>query len=501
MLFNSFTFLLLFLPLTLGLFYAARRWLSARISIALLVLASFLFYAYWNPAYLLLLLASIVVNYAFGRWLAVNNPSRVLLASGVTFNLSLLGYFKYSGFLIASVNDAFGLSFGATSVVLPLAISFFTFQQIAYLVDCYRHAAHERNFMNYCLFVSFFPQLIAGPIVHHKEVMPQINRMLSRIEFTPNFAAGLSLLIVGLFKKVVIADNFAVYASRFFNSANEGVLHAGDAWVGALSYHFQIYFDFSGYSDMAIGLGRLFGIVLPINFNSPYRSLSIIDFWRRWHMTLSRFLRDYLYFALGGNRKGPSRRYVNLLATMLLGGLWHGAAWTFVVWGGLHGSYLILNHWWRSLCDRMGIGGLRSNSLYKAFSLILTTLVVVIAWVYFRAPDLMMANNTVLAMFGVGEGGLSKSYGTYLVSAGFGSFVSLLWGAAASPLALTGVTFTAALLFTVYLPNSCQIFKLLDYEGACQWRPTLRWALIIGVLLACSLVGMFGASEFIYFQF
>ena len=186
---------------------------------------------------------------------------------------------------------------------------------------------------------------------------------------------------------------------------------------------------------------------------------------------------------------------------MLLGGLWHGAAWTFVVWGGLHGSYLILNHWWRSLCDRMGLGGLRSNWLYKALSLLLTTLVVVIAWVYFRAPELTVANNTVLAMFGMGESGLSKSYGTYVVNAGFGSLVSLLWGSATSPVALTVVTFTGALLFTLYLPNSCQIFKLLDYEGACQWRPTLRWALLVGVLLACSVVGMFGASEFIYFQF
>ena len=326
MLFNSFIFLLLFLPLVLLLFYTSRTLVSARASIAVLVAASFIFYAYWNPVYLLLLVGSILANYEIGRRLGGDNSSKLLLGAGVILNLSLLGYFKYTNFLIDSANVFFGLSIEAQAIVLPLAISFFTFQQIAYLVDCYRKTAQERDFLAYCLFVSFFPQLIAGPIVHHKEVMPQFARMAAHPELSPNIGAGLTMFTIGLFKKVVIADNFSLYVGQFYSTAGNGPIHILDGWVAALSYHFQIYFDFSGYSDMAIGLGLLFGVTLPINFNSPLKSLSIIDFWRRWHMTLSRFLRDYLYIVLGGNRKGTARRYLNLFLTMLIGGLWHGAA-------------------------------------------------------------------------------------------------------------------------------------------------------------------------------
>ena len=502
MLFNSFIFLFAFLPLVLAAFYASRAWVSARASITVLLLASLVFYAYWNPEYLVLLLVSITVNYLFGRRLAASGASKPLLVAGITLNLVFLGYFKYMDFLIGSANALFGLSIEAMGIILPLAISFFTFQQIAYLVDCYRHQAQEPDFLSYCLFVTFFPQLIAGPIVHHKEMMPQIASMAKRDpRFRPRFAAGVTLFIIGLFKKVVIADNFAVYASQYYDTVGTGAIHMVDAWVAALSYHFQIYFDFSGYSDMAIGLGLLFGITLPINFNSPYKARSIIDFWRRWHMTLSRFLRDYLYISLGGNRNGEARRYVNLALTMVLGGLWHGAAWSFVVWGALHGTYLLINHAWVGLCRKLGLGALQSNRLYLTCSLLLTTLAVVVAWVYFRAPDISVANQTLLAMFGQGKSGFSLPYAVFVSSSGFAGFIGLVTGAQFSPLVLMGCFMVAAFLFTVALPNSVELFEFIESKSALKWRPSLGWALGSGLLLASALVGMFGVSEFIYFQF
>ena len=502
MLFNSFIFLFVFLPLVLAAFYASRAWISARASIAVLVLASLAFYAYWNPEYLVLLLASIVVNYVFGQRLAAHGASRALLVTGITLNLLFLGYFKYMDFLIGSANALFGLSVETLGILLPLAISFFTFQQIAYLVDCYRHQAEEHDFLSYCLFVTFFPQLIAGPIVHHKEMMPQVVGMAMRDpSCSPRFAAGVTLFIIGLFKKVVIADNFAVYASHYYDSIGSGAIHAADAWVAALSYHFQIYFDFSGYSDMAIGLGLLFGITLPINFNSPYKARSIIDFWRRWHMTLSRFLRDYLYISLGGKRKGEARRYVNLALTMVLGGLWHGAAWSFVAWGALHGAFLLINHAWAGLCRKLGLGALQSNRLYLTCSLLLTTLAVVVAWVYFRAPDIGVANQTLLAMFGQGKSGFSLPYAIFVTDSGFAGFVGLVTGVR-FPLEVMMTCFmVAAFVFTVAMPNSVELIGLIDNKSALKWRPSLGWALGSGLLLASALVGMFGVSEFIYFQF
>lgn len=501
MLFNSFAFLLLFLPITLVAFYAARKWMTAQASIALLVVASLFFYGYWKPVYLLLLAGSVIVNFGFGRLLSVDSPSRALLTLGITINLGLLGYFKYSSFLVDNANELVGLGLPVPEVILPLAISFFTFQQIAYLVDCYRHAAHEKSFLNYCLFVSFFPQLIAGPIVHHKEIMPQLNRMVADPQLRPRFAAGITLFIFGLFKKVVVADNFAIYSNRFYDSASAGTAYTGDAWVAALSYHFQIYFDFSGYSDMAIGLGLLFGIVLPINFNSPYKARSIVDFWRRWHMTLSRFLRDYLYITLGGNRKGRTRRYINLFATMLLGGLWHGAAWTFVIWGGLHGCYLVINHAWQAILEKFELSGVTKNPFYRSLSLVLTTMAVVIAWVYFRAPEFSVANETVLAMMGNGELGLSDPYRHFVSSTGFFGFASLLTGAAVSPALFIPLLFAAALMFTVCVPNSIEVLNLTESDGVIKWRPGPGWAFVSAVMLCCSFVGMFGSTEFIYFQF
>lgn len=341
MLFNTYEFILAFLPISVLAFYLIGKLIGNRAAVASLILASLFFYGWWNPAYLTLIGASILVNYGLGQRLRLANyhsrsaMKSATLMAGIVINLGLLGYFKYMNFFVDTAADLFGTGFTLERIVLPLAISFFTFQQITYLVDTSRGLAEEYGFLHYTLFVTFFPQLIAGPIVHHSEMMPQfVRKDLCKFRHR-NLAIGMSIFALGLFKKVIIADNVAVFGTPVFDAANAGVtLSFIEAWGGALAYTFQLYFDFSGYSDMALGLARMFGIRLPLNFNSPYKAVNIVEFWRRWHMTLSRFLRDYLYIQLGGNRKGVTRRHANLMATMLFGGLWHGAGWTYVAWGG-----------------------------------------------------------------------------------------------------------------------------------------------------------------------
>jgi len=399
MLFNSTIFLFGFLPLTLLLFFllgrlsiwAARIWLAA---------ASLFFYAWWNPPYLILLVVSIVFNYGAGFLLqyperaATGLSRRLILGLGLAFNLAFLGYFKYSAFFVENFNAATGTDLVVTRIALPLAISFFTFQKIAYLVDSYLGKVKENSFVNYVLFAAFFPQLIAGPIVHYSEIFPQFKKTETYRFQWVNFTDGLTLFLLGLAKKVILADEFARYSDVVFNHAQAGgSITFVPAWVGALSYTFQLYFDFSGYSDMAIGLAKMFNVELPLNFWSPYKSASIMEFWRRWHMTLSRFLRDYVYIPLGGNRHGEPRRYLNLIVTMLVGGFWHGAGWTYVAWGALHGTGLALNHLWRSLV------GTRPKPLaYCVASHIATILLVICGWVIFRATSLDAAGRIFAGM-------------------------------------------------------------------------------------------------------
>ncbi len=387
MLFNSTIFLFGFLPVTLLLFFvlgrasirAARLWLAA---------ASLFFYAWWNPPYLILLTISIVFNYGAGYLLQYHDRlhpplgRKPILGLGLAFNLGFLGYFKYSAFFVENLDALTGADFVVTHIALPLAISFFTFQKIAYLVDSYLGKIKESSFLNYVLFAAFFPQLIAGPIVHYSEVFPQFKKGETYRFQWDNFTDGLTLFLLGLAKKVVLADEFARYSDVVFNNAQ-----------GALSYTLQLYFDFSGYSDMAIGLATMFNVELPLNFWSPYKSASIMEFWRRWHMTLSRFLRDYVYIPLGGNRDGEPRRYRNLILTMLIGGVWHGAGWTYVLWGALHGAALAANHLWHSLT------GTRTRPpLYRAAAHLLTLLVVVCGWVIFRAPSMAVAERVFAGM-------------------------------------------------------------------------------------------------------
>lgn len=383
MIFSSPQFILLFLPIAFfGYFYLNRiRFILA--GKAWLVAASLFFYAYWNIAYLPLLLGSIFFNFAVGTGLSRNPKAghlrfsrRWILIGSITVNLIFLGYYKYANFLINNINFASGTDYILPQILLPLGISFFTFTQIAYLVDSYRGEAKEYDFLNYTLFVTFFPHLIAGPILHHREMMTQFESRWTLAVRYRNILLGLFIFSIGLFKKVAIADTFAIWANAGFNG--EIPLDFFSAWATSLSYTFQLYFDFSGYCDMAIGASLLFNIWLPINFNSPYKALDIQDFWRRWHMTLSRYLRDYLYIPLGGNRGSTVRVYFNLMATFVLGGLWHGASWMFVIWGALHGTALVVHRTWNGLGMRMP----------KTVAWLLTFSFINITWVFFRAKTI-----------------------------------------------------------------------------------------------------------------
>lgn len=495
MLFNSYVFIFLFLPLTLLGYVLLGRTRSHPLVAFWLVLASLTYYGWWGPKYVLLFLVLIVFNYGMGNWLIreTRDPRRrLLLAFGIVVNLAVLLHYKYTNFVLNTVNTLTGANYAFEKIVLPLGISFFTFQKIAYLVDAYRHEVKKYTFLDFCLFVTFFPQLIAGPIVHHKEILSQFaNRTSFRLKST-DVAVGLTVFAIGLFKKVMLADSVAIYANPIFDAAHAGTAPTFfEAWLAAIAYTLQLYFDFSGYTDMAIGMGRLFSIRLPLNFHSPYKSANITEFWRRWHMTLSRFLRDYLYIPLGGNRKGPTRRYVNLMATMLLGGLWHGAGWTFVVWGGLHGLYLCLNHAWQAWRGP----AVRPTWYGTAAGVLLTNLAVVVAWVFFRATDFHSAFLVLKGMAG-------------------GNGLSLGWSGAESRI-LVSAWVMALVLFVWFLPNTQQLLaryrpafdfhRVADDRAKLQdwlrWRPVPAWAVLTGVAAAVAIVNLSKVMEFIYYQF
>jgi len=499
MLFTSGEFLFVYLPLTLLLFFLIARYVGNAAAAAWLVLASFVFYAYWLPLYTGLLAASVVFNYALGnRILACPADRRRLrlglLCFAVGVDLLLLGYFKYANFFLGTVAELSGRPLGALNVILPIGISFFTFTQIAYLADVHAGKVRERNPLHYALFVSYFPHLIAGPVLHHAEMMPQFALAQIYRPRLENFALGLAFLLIGLAKKVLLADSWAPLADDLFDSPTSAAVHAGVAWRGVLAYTLQIYFDFSGYSDMAIGLSLLIGVRLPFNFNSPYQATSIIDFWRRWHMTLSRFLRDYLYFPLGGNRRGSVRRYVNLMITMLLGGLWHGASWTFVIWGGLHGIYLAINHAWRFLRDRVAAlaaagasGALRL--IGRSLAMTLTLFAVVIAWVFFRAHSGQEAWHILGTMFAVRTSGPGPDHGIALP---------------------TVLSLAAGFALATMARNSQQIIDgsmaaAVRRIAAGGWRVVALGAVVGAEVTAIAMLALISASrsttEFIYFNF
>jgi alginate O-acetyltransferase complex protein AlgI len=490
MLFNTFLFVFAFLPIALiGYFCLSKT--SLRLSIAFLLLASVCFYIYWNINFFPLLLGSVAVNYLIGHWInrekEANNERRARLAliTGLVFNLCLLSFFKYFDFFAQNLAWLVGVDYTPIGITLPIGISFFTFTQIAYLVDCHVAKIREYKTENYGLFVTYFPHLIAGPILHHKDMMPQFDRPESHIFSSGRLIVGTLFFVIGLFKKVILADGIARFVPPVFD-INHASLTVLEAWCGSLAYTFQLYFDFSAYSDMAYGLSYMFGIILPINFNSPYKARSIVDFWRRWHITLSTFLRDYLYIPLGGNRLGAMRRYINLLTTMVLGGLWHGANWTFIIWGTLHGIYLVINHAIQLLL------GERQNNIITFLGWLLTFVAVVFAWVFFRATSIEISLEILRAMLvGTFRGSLDGSL------LGINRIMDIekciMW-----------IAGCAAIAFI--LPNA---YVMLGKGILHSYEEKLNGS-IGGVVLGSSLVITFillaisetrGVSEFLYFNF
>ena len=453
MLFTTQVFLLAFLPVT-ALAYHAMATRRARLWV--LLVGSLFFYGWWDPRFLPLLAVTGVVNWTLAQ--AFRRRRReLLIALGVAFNLGVLGFFKYTNFLAGTLFEIAGKPFAPWDIVLPLGVSFFTFQQVSYLVDLRRGHAGEYGFLEFACYVCFFPHLIAGPIIRHHELIPQFDSLAARRIEPELVARGLLLFVLGLVKKVWLADQLAPYADAGFGASAPGVALA---WQAALAYSLQLYFDFSGYSDMALGLAGMFGLELPVNFDAPYRATSIRDFWRRWHMTLSRFLRDYLYIPLGGSRAGAARAYLVALTTMLLCGLWHGAGWTFIAWGGLHGVAVCCNRWWLG----------RGITLPAIPAWALTMLFVVVGWVLFRADDFAIAWRVLCAMAGQGGHGAADADGWWLV-------------AGAGALAVAG-------------PTNLALSRL-------QWpyRPLYALPVVLVLLVTVLRVGQGRGIEFIYFQF
>jgi D-alanyl-lipoteichoic acid acyltransferase DltB (MBOAT superfamily) len=483
MLFYSTGFIFLFLPTTLLVyFYLNQKGLTIA-SKAWLVFASLVFYSWWNIKYLPLILCSITFNYAAGAELSREEDNRfaskiskrVILIVGVASNLVLLGYYKYSNFFVSNINRLFDLKFPALNIILPLGISFFTFTQITYLVDAYKGKVTGRNYLNFSLFVTFFPHLLAGPIIHHKEMMPQFDRLRAKIFSHKNFAIGLFLFALGLFKKVVIADTFAVWVNQGFDLMQR--LDFFQAWTTSLAYTFQLYFDFSGYTDMAIGLALMFNIILPANFNSPYKSFDIKEFWQRWHITLGKFLKDYIYIPLGGNRKGKLATYSNLMITFLIGGLWHGAGWLFILWGSLHGLALIINRF-------LGDFKLKMN---KGLAWFFTFNFVNIAWIFFRARDWGSAVKVLSGMCNI----IPMFHPHHFELNTILSKLTIL-----DESFRTAFMFTSAFLVVLLFKNSTQL--------AADFKPGPKYLIMTIFLITSSVLFKLyfvNASPFIYFNF
>ena len=495
MLFNSYEYIFLFIPLTFAVYFVLNKMRKTYLSKVWLVIASLFFYSWWDISNLPIILVSICVNYAIGlRVVKAEGPrTRTLFfIMGVSFNVLLLMHYKYTDFLLTNINAVFGTHFELMHKALPLGISFFSITQIAYLFDAKRQTAREYNFANYALFVSFFPHLLAGPILHHREMMPQFERLRNKVFNPENISKGLFLFSLGIMKKVLIADHLAVWADGGFDSGAQ--LSMLGAWITSLSYTLQIYFDFSGYTDMALGAALLFNIHLPLNFNSPYKAINIQDFWRRWHMTLSRFLRDYIYIPLGGNRCSPLRTNLNIFITFLIGGIWHGAGWGFLIWGILHGAAYMVHRVWQGLNLKMG----RFLAIFLTFNFVNVT------WLFFRARTLGDAGRVLKGMIGlngIGIGDFWNPFFSFIVSAmsllqeneqfrGLGDLLGYLQGAADKVFVLC-----LCLLICLFAKNSNERVK--------EFSPSWRTALILGFATVCAVLAIRidVPAKFIYFDF
>ncbi len=475
MVFSSPIFLFLFLPVVFILHSLVKEEISKK---SILVLSSLIFYGWWELSYLILIIASIVVNYILYQLIVkAYDNSKLLTIIGVVFNVLLLGYFKYSYFVVDNISY-FIEGVSIEKVLLPLGISFFTFQQIAFLIDAYKKDTHKYNLLDYTLFVTFFPQLIAGPIVHHKEMMPQFKGY--KKAGTNRIVKGLVIFSIGMFKKLVIADTFSIWANTGF--ANVGELTFFGAWLTTISYTVQLYYDFSGYCDMAIGLALIFNIRLPINFNSPYKASNIQDFWRRWHITLSTWLKDYIYISLGGNRNGNVSASFNVFVTFLIGGFWHGAGWNFIIWGAMHGTALTAHRAWSYSKLRMP----------KYIAWFITIMFVHFAWVFFRADDVSTAITVVTKMF---NSNLT-----------FSEMNIFIYNSISFPLITTLTSAVLMLVFlfltllcTLVMKNSLEIARYNDEKYIFSSKAIVFYGMILGL----TSLSMFltSTSSFLYFNF
>ncbi|MDR6121584.1 alginate O-acetyltransferase complex protein AlgI [Bacillus sp. SLBN-46] len=480
MLFNSYIFILVFLPIVFAGYYLLLNLKNKNIAKIFFVIANLYFYSYWNVKYLPIIVSSIAVNFSLATILNKIQSlvlKRIILTLGILFNIALLGYYKYYDFFITNINAVFRTDISLLNLALPLAISFFTFQQIAYLVDTFREGTKEYSLLDYVFFVTFFPHLIAGPIVHHREIIDQLRDGSNYKMKSKNIASGLYIFSIGLFKKVIIADTLAEWANLGYN--NIASLTLFDSWITTLAYTFQLYFDFSGYCDMAIGLGLIFNIKLPVNFNSPYKSLDIQDFWRRWHMTLGRFFTHYLYIPLGGSRKGNIRTYINLFIIFFVSGFWHGAGWTFVIWGILHGIASVINRYWKGL----------NIKLPKYIAWFITFFFVHIAWVFFRSPDLTTAKVMLTKMFSIQSfhfpagitAVLNERLGTHFIPWSYYFDLKL------------SALFVVILAIVLLAKNSI--------ERLNSFKPSYRTAVFISFIAVIALLYLNRVSEFLYFKF
>lgn len=480
MLFNSYEFIFLFVPITFFIYFLLIRFNFKKYSRIWLVIASLFFYGYWEVKYLYLIIFSIVINYFLGIQIARISSKQTkffFLIFGIVFNLSFLGYYKYYDFFIENINHIFQLNLPLLKLVLPLGISFFTFQQIAYLVDSYKGETSEYNFFDYSLFVSFFPQLIAGPIVHHKEIMPQFDSEENLKINYKNIAIGLFIFSVGLFKKVIIADTIGQLAEAGYSNPKN--LKFIDAWLASLAFTFQIYYDFSGYSEMAVGLGKLFNIDIIWNFDSPFKTNNIQDLWRKWHISLSRFLKDYVYIPLGGSKVSEFRNYFNLIITFTIGGIWHGAGWTFFIWGFLTGIGIVFHKLWRKKFELNNFLAYPINFLY--FHL---------GSVFFRANSLSDAIEILKGMFGLNGFLLPESLKFLNTNLPYQKFGSEL---------LNNLHYD--ILSYLILGMFIAFFGKNTRELSEQFKPNFLYGFLTFLLFTISVMNLLNISKFLYFNF
>ena len=545
MLFNSYSFIFIFLPITfLGMLLLGSR--SPSGAVLWLGIASLVFYAFWNPIFVTLLLGSIIFNYVVARWIQkrrniqLQNKLNYILILAITLNIVLLGYFKYTNFFLSTIIEGAGGTFQPLDIIIPLGISFFTFTQIAFLIDVSRGFTSEHNFSRYLLFVTFFPYLIAGPVLHHKQMIPQFSDAKNFRFNQENVCAGISIFIIGLAKKIFLADNLGEIANPFFDTQHtDHPIQLVEAWVGAISYTLQLYFDFSAYSDMAVGLSLIFNLRLPLNFNSPFKASSVIEFWQRWHMSLTKYIGEYLYtpISLKLMRQGLGRAYIlEVLYTLILPtlitffiiGLWHGANWTYVMFGVVHGIFLVINHLYRAFKKK--VGWRKKPNKFNIFcSTVLTYIVVVIAFVFFRADSLSSAYEICLAMFGFHGISLPATVAHFFsaIPHQVGFFILSFDGVLPSKLFTSPNWYVFGLLLVGqcivwFLPNVHQI--MLTQKIVCEdlgdrpaikrptslgklnwliWKPNLQWGIVLGTVFFVIVLVLASnkPSTFLYYQF